>query len=71
VPHPCVLCKGGNLGPIVVHVDPDEAQILIELIETLIKDWYIARYERQKRLKAIKQISDAKAAAKSGITKAP
>lgn len=70
--------KIGNIGAhmekdinVIVDVDPDEAQILIELVETLIKDWYIARHERQERLKAIKRISDAKSAAKVTVPKTP
>ncbi|MBA1243418.1 DUF4145 domain-containing protein [Pseudomonas japonica] len=37
----------------IVEVDPDEAQLLIGLIEMLIKDWYVARYKRQQHLKKI------------------
>jgi hypothetical protein len=67
--------KIGNIGAhmekdinIIVDVDPEEAQMLIGLIELLIKDWYIARHQRQERLKAIVQVKDAKDAAKSGTT---
>ena len=69
--------KIGNIGAhmekdinVIVDVDPKEAQLLIGLIELLIKDWYIARYQRQERLKAIVDVRDAKDAAKSaGTTK--
>lgn len=44
----------------IIEVDPDEAALLIELIETLIKDWYIARNYRQERLAKIKAAADAK-----------
>lgn len=44
----------GNIGAhmekdinIVTDVDPDEASALIRLIEYLLKEWYIARFERQ------------------------
>lgn len=37
----------------IIDVEPDEAQLLIELIETLIKDWYIARFKRQEHLAKI------------------
>lgn len=47
----------GNIGAhmekdinIIVDVNPEEAQILIELIETLFDEWYIARHKRQQRL---------------------
>ncbi|SSS47193.1 Uncharacterised protein [Acinetobacter baumannii] len=34
----------------IIDVEPNEAQMLIGLIEMLLKEWYIARYERQKQL---------------------
>ncbi len=50
----------GNIGAhmekdinLVINVDPEEAQLLIRLIEILIKDWYVTRHERQKHLKNI------------------
>jgi hypothetical protein len=49
----------------VVDVDPDEAQQLIELIEMLFRDWYVARDSRQKRLEALKATADQKALAKN------
>lgn len=60
--------KIGNIGAhmekdinLIVDVEPNEAQLLISLIETLIKDWYVARYDRQKNLERIIEISDQKA----------
>jgi hypothetical protein len=50
---------------VIVDVDANEAQLLIELIETLIKDWYVVRHDREKRLKAIVAARDAKDAAKA------
>lgn len=44
----------------IIEVDPEEAQLLIELIETLIKDWYIARNKRQEHLARIKAAADSK-----------
>lgn len=44
----------------IIDVDPEEAQLLIELIETLIKDWYIARFKRQEHLAKIKAAADSK-----------
>jgi len=44
----------------IIDVDPKEAQLLIELIETLIEEWYVARHQRQERMKALKATADAK-----------
>jgi len=61
----------GNIGAhmeadinLIVDVDPNEAQTLIGLIELLIKDWYVARQDREERLAAIIKISDEKKAMK-------
>jgi len=45
---------------LIVDVDPNEAEMLIGLIEILIKDWYLAREERRNRLTKIKSIADQK-----------
>lgn len=37
----------------IVEVDPDEAELLTGLIETLLEDWYVARYEKQQRMAKI------------------
>lgn len=66
----------GNIGAhmerdinIIVEVDPDEAQILISLIELLFEEWYVARHIRSERLARVTALSAAKkaqiAAAKS------
>lgn len=59
--------KIGNIGAhmekninLIIDVDPAEAQLLIGLIEILIKDWYIARHDRQKHLESIISIADEK-----------
>ena len=44
----------------IIDVEPEEAQLLIELIETLIKDWYIARYKRQQHLVKIIAAAEGK-----------
>lgn len=48
--------KIGNIGAhmerdinVIVDVEPKEAQLLIGLIETLIKDWYVTKHDREKR----------------------
>ncbi|MBA7635851.1 hypothetical protein ES703_43455 [subsurface metagenome] len=63
--------KIGNIGAhmekdinLIVDVEPNEAEILIGLIETLVKDWYIAREERKKQLYKIKRIAQDKEDAK-------
>jgi hypothetical protein len=60
----------GNIGAhmekdinIIVDVDPDEAAQLIGLIEILMKDWYITRYEREERLKSVTALAQQKKAA--------
>jgi hypothetical protein len=48
--------KLGNIGAhmekdvnTIIEVDPEEAQLLIGLIETLFEDWYITREQRARR----------------------
>jgi len=52
--------KLGNIGAhmekdidVIVDVDSDEATLLIGLVETLLKEWYVARAEREKRMGAV------------------
>jgi len=45
---------------LVIEVEPQEAQLLIGLIEILIRDWYITRHERQVHLAEIVAIAGAK-----------
>ena len=59
--------KMGNIGAhmekptgILIDIEPEEATLLIQLIETLFKDWYVARNERQQRLKNIQAITTKK-----------
>jgi hypothetical protein len=65
----------GNIGAhmeedinLIIDIDPDEADVLIELIETLIEDWYIDRYEREVRLAKIIDIDKRKKQTKKGET---
>lgn len=62
----------GNIGAhmekdinLIVEVDPDEAKLLIGLIEFLLKDWYVGRYEREEHKKKVIALGAAKAAAKA------
>ncbi len=61
----------GNIGAhmekdinLIIDVDPEEAQLLIGLIEILMKDWYIAKHERQKHLESIIGVAGIKATEK-------
>jgi hypothetical protein len=44
----------------IVEVDPDEAQLLIGLIETLIDEWYVHRNNRNEKMNAIVAVAAAK-----------
>jgi hypothetical protein len=47
----------------IVEVEPKEAQLLIGLIETLVEDWYVHRFDRQERKrKVIEMAADKKKA---------
>ena len=57
----------GNIGAhmekdinMIVDVDPGEAQVLIELIESLFDEWYVARNRRQQKFAAVRAIADDK-----------
>ena len=61
----------GNIGAhmekdinLIIDVEPEEAQLLIGLIEILIADWYVAKHERQKHLESIIGVAGIKAEAK-------
>jgi len=61
------LRKIGNIGAhmerdvnVIVDVDTDEAELLIKLNETLIKEWYINRFEREQNIKNILNVSKSK-----------
>jgi Domain of unknown function (DUF4145) len=63
--------KIGNIGAhmekdinLIVDVDPDEAQLLIGLIESLLQAWYVERYEREQQMQKVIALAAAKQAAK-------
>lgn len=65
--------KIGNIGAhmekdinLIVDVDSNEAELLINLIETLFQDWYINREERKKRLQSIVDIGSQKTKDRKG-----
>jgi hypothetical protein len=62
----------GNIGAhmekdvnLIIEVDPEEAGLLIWLIETLFEEWYVARHERETKMKALAKLADDKKATKS------
>jgi hypothetical protein len=62
----------GNIGAhmeqdvsLLIEIDPDEASILLELVETLFQDWYVARFDREQRLTKVATIRKEKDAQKS------
>ncbi|UFH55381.1 DUF4145 domain-containing protein [Spirosoma sp. KNUC1025] len=66
--------KIGNIGAhmekdinIIVDVEPQEAKLLIALIEVLFKDWYIARYEREQHLQTIINVAASKEVVRKSI----
>ena len=61
----------GNIGAhmekdtdFIVSVEPGEAQLLLELIETLFDEWYVAKHDREQRMEALKQLGKEKETAK-------
>ena len=59
--------KIGNIGAhmegdvnLIIDVEPEEATLLLELIESLLADWYIARHDRQQRNLKLKGIAEQK-----------
>jgi hypothetical protein len=49
----------------IISVEPGEAQLLIELIESLFEEWYIERHTREARFKELAALADAKKLAKT------
>lgn len=57
----------GNIGAhmekdinIIIDVAPEEAQLLIGLIEQLVDEWYVAREDRKNRAKKLKDLAESK-----------
>ncbi|MBA7673735.1 hypothetical protein ES703_81939 [subsurface metagenome] len=57
----------GNIGAhmeqdvnLIVDVEANEAGLLLELIEMFVEEWYIAQYERQKKLDKIISVAGEK-----------
>lgn len=61
----------GNIGAhmeqdinVIIEVEPNEANLLTNLIEILMKDWYIAKHEREESLRSIAKLGQSKKAQK-------
>lgn len=61
----------GNIGAhmekdinIIVEVNPDEAGLLIEMIEMFLEDWYIAKHDREQRIAKMRELAAEKKAAR-------
>jgi hypothetical protein len=57
----------GNIGAhmekdinLIIDVEPDEAQLLIDLVETLFEELYVAREKRRRRLADLAAAANAK-----------
>lgn len=68
----------GNIGAhmekdvnLIIDIDPDEADLLLNLIEDLFTDWYVVRHDRQMRQAKLKAIALEKQAVRGASTSAP
>lgn len=64
--------KIGNIGAhmekninLIINVEPNEAKMLINLIELLFEEWYIHKYERELKLKKIVSFANDKESLKN------
>ena len=62
----------GNIGAhmekdinLIVDVEPEEAELLIHLIEVLLEEWYIRRHEREEHMQKIIEAANSKKAQKT------
>ena len=65
----------GNIGAhmeadinVIVDVEPEEAKLLIGLIETLVDEWYVAQHDRKTRFGKLAALAQEKAQAKKQPT---
>lgn len=70
--------KIGNIGAhmerdidVIIPVEPEEAQLLIELTETLFEEWYIARHNREERFKNLTSLAEEKSSLKAAAKALP
>ncbi|MBJ7577287.1 DUF4145 domain-containing protein [Devosia sp. MC532] len=59
--------KVGNIGAhmekdinLIVDVEPSEAMLLLNLIESLFEEWYVARHNRDQRLQEVVKMAEGK-----------
>jgi hypothetical protein len=64
----------GNIGAhmennvdLIVSVDPEEAEMLLRLIEALVDDWYIKPHDREALYQGVINVAGAKALARKGV----
>jgi hypothetical protein len=55
----------------IISVEPDEARLLVELIESLFEEWYVERHVRKKRFEDLANIAAAKKLAKTNQAALP
>ncbi|PJH88503.1 MULTISPECIES: DUF4145 domain-containing protein [Pseudomonas] len=72
------LRKLGNIGAhmekdinTIIDVDSNEAELLVQLIETLIEEWYVKRHQRQEKMAKIKALAAEKDALKKASQDPP
>jgi hypothetical protein len=65
----------GNIGAhmekdidLIIDVEPDEALKLIRLIELLVKEWYVAKHNREQELAAIIALNAGKQEKREGLS---
>ncbi len=68
--------KLGNIGAhfesdinTIVDIEPNEAELLIGLIENLLQDWYITRHEKEARMNSLIKAAGEKKQTKKDETK--
>jgi hypothetical protein len=72
------LRKLGNIGAhmekdinTIIDVDEDEAELLVQLIESLFEEWYIKSHQRRERMAKIKAVAADKDAQKKASKETP
>lgn len=68
----------GNIGAhmekdvnFIIDVSQDEAKILIGMIELLVNEWYVSRYNRQQRISNMTELGEEKSALKKSSGNRP
>lgn len=63
--------KIGNIGAhmekdinVIIDVDANEAEMLLQLIEVLLEEWYVRRHEREQHMNKVVAAAQAKASSK-------